>query len=269
MIGPTTFTYWFAPVMLLTPVAWVLAMELFRPVRPAPFDKGIAALYAGLIVGTAVPVGLWFGGVATQAGVFAIMYWALFFPLWFGLAMPLTARRFPATASAHPEGVPVRAASLAPRSGTPAVPDAAWRALRLLWAGGLVAVCLAPFGEARWWIAVACYAVLLPVPLMGPWLTRLMAVEAEPLPEGGSEEFAQEYRKLRLFRARGLFALTAVLGVVAGSALCLLAHGIDGRWLGIAGGAAGSVIGVAGAAFGATAGLRRARLTERLTAPRS
>jgi hypothetical protein len=197
--------------------------------------------------------------------------WILFFPLWFGLVMPIVATKYPTMNTPHVKGAPTRSASLRPRDLDLPISSIAWILTWGVWFLGAV-VLVWTIQHPRDDVNIATHitpitfqittAVMLAI---GPRILRSLAREAEPLDDAGSPELAEGYRALRQFSVRGLFYLMFVGFTLGSTALtCATAWGVSGATLGIAGGVVGTTIGIAGGALGTMAGIRRARLTEML-----
>jgi hypothetical protein len=278
MIWLRWFNFVFPIVMISSPLLFVL---LFRPRLKIPTDdtaaldkirKLTSALWAATLVSLTASITAQVLFTSSPAASTAVSFlWMLFFPLWFGLVMPIVATKYPTMSTPHAQGVPTRSASLRPRGVDLSVSRLAWI---LTWGVWLVGVAVLGWSiqQPRDGVHITAYftpasfhmitAVMLAI---GPWILRSLAREAEPWDDAGSAELAEGYRALRQFRVRTMFYLMFVGFAVGSTALtCATAWGVSGAMLGIAGGVVGTTLGIAGGVFGTIAGIRRARHTEML-----
>jgi hypothetical protein len=217
-------------------------------------------LWAATAVSAAVVVGLWTAGL----GAYGRFAWGLFFPLWFGLAWPLTAVKNP---SWGPRPTPpARGARLTPRRDPPPAPvwtfyascaaflalataaevfsrgthPAAWVAWLALPAGGIV------------WLAVAAYAL---------W-GRMR--ESEPLPPHPAPELERAYDAFRLWLRRCFYWFGIAGGATFAAAGLFAALALAGYWPawagGVIGGLAGSLLGITGGVVGTIGTKKRVEL---------
>lgn len=266
----TWFNLGFPLVMILLPLGFICC---FRNRAP---DEATAALarrgLVMLVVATLVALGL-FAVAWTIWGPIARFSWVLFFPLWFGWAMPAAAARNPDWAASHPRGVQRRSASLVVRQPERFVPTWFWLLPGLLFVGGLVAIGLRPwspgFDEATRFrtllafvIQLTCGGLFIILPLVAlPAISR----EPEPMDASGSPALAQAYADLRRFKGRSMawllgLGLTAMVSCINVSMAWVPGSGRTGLVLGVAGAVAGTLIGLAGAVVGTMASARRARI---------
>lgn len=266
----------FVPAMLLVPA---LVASLWRTTAETDAARtAVRRRSIALRVATALALGLWVaivvGSVAlpgnpllVTAGRFG---WLLFFPLWFGFAMPLLRAKNPEwdTGIGAASG-PVRTASLVNRSRRSPIGRGAWIIAAAI-AVGLLAVMGArglagPFDSEslrmQWiWMTVAYGVILALHALVVPWGIQVALAEPEPLDLRGSRELEQRYEAFRSTKARGLFGLFAVaLPVVIGGSFAI-AVWIDSDAGGKVGALGGIAIGLAGGWFGTVATIRRCRI---------
>ncbi len=277
----------FPAAMLLFPVLFVALSPRGAPGAQTPESRARAnTLMLSLIAATSLAVVvhlvLWWLRVP-----FTSFTAALFFPLWFGLAMPALAARNPDLAHAHPGGTPIRRASLTPREHAPLAP-------RWLWVLAIVIAALMVFGTAiRPWadhvLSALGFAdsaigftqsaraawlrsiIIQPVVLLIAFATLygcigMLRREPEPLDARASPQLTQAYQDLRRFKAMAFLWLFGVGGSIlfGGAMLAMAWIQPDSRALilvlAIGGSAAGSALGIAGGVVGTVAGLRRAKI---------
>jgi hypothetical protein len=282
----STFHAVFAAAMILFPVAvsWLYRAHgngvdraLLRRRRIALHlaTLGALVLLGALLAGDAIG---WWSAWAdlprfmTWSDSPSQLGWILFFPLWFAFAMPVIAAARPETVSPRGGGA-VRTASLAPRTGSVAMPVThRIAALALFLAGaGVVALAVARGDAPR--AALAALFLLgggLPSLVVTPAALRGLAFEPEPLDPTGSPELVEAYARHRAAKVRGLASLSVVLvALFAGLAACVVLWPDRPAVLGIAGGLGGTAVGIAGAALGVRTSAERERIRrtlDRLTA---
>lgn len=277
----------FVPAMLLFPLVFVL----FVPTKAddAEAQEKARTRQLALFVMTFLAIATW-GALAlianqTRIPLFdhlARMSWLLFFPLWFGLAMPTVLAKNAAWGvgldCSRTNDSPIRTASLAPRTRENPIRTWHWVLMVLVSVGFFAALAargaysFGPEGPAaaaarfRWIIATAvsgfcalCTLVIIPFSI------DRMQTEPEPLDPAGSPELVTMYSTERRKRILGLFWLLAivqpaVIGVIFCSMVWL--NGVSGRTIGLAGAFAGTATGFAGAAFGIVSAVRRTRIAE-------
>ncbi len=197
--------------------------------------------------------------------------WILFFPLWFGLAMPWMVRRFPSTGNPHPPTARIRSAALNSREplrvSRGALTVLRWGSAALLvgfiaW----LAMRRETLSPAQYYTSVAmlaAFAITAAVSgLLTPWLIQRVAFEPQPLPPRPAPELQQAWASLLRLKRQGLAVLifsgpllTAVLFVLASTPAPPTAL----IWVGAGG---GSLLGIAGGIFGTLIGTRQAALIE-------
>lgn len=285
-----TFMLLFVPFMILFP----LGLALLVPNRAGEESRRLlvrgmsAALLAATVLALALWLGLTLAGTrfewAKWAGNFS---WMLFFPLWFGLAMPLLRAKNPAweyfahgAQGAHGSGGPLRTASLVNRARQNPVKGWMWAVAVFAGLAGLIAIGARGFfpfptdgagddavggaERARWFVFLA-------VALCGPsqlvWLPgvlRTMLVAPEPMDAAGSQELADLYARQRRRRVLGMFWLMGVampLAIGGIFALIVWFPNLGGLW-GLVGGLGGVLLGGIGAAFGFMMTAERAKIAE-------
>lgn len=213
---------------------------------------------------------------------FARFSWTLFFPLWFGLAMPAIRAKNQAWGDGLCGGTstenPIRTASLTNRARENPVGKWHWVLMAVVSIGMFVLIAsrglfaFGPDGPAvaaarfRWAIATGTFGFCTLVMLMiMPFSIARMQTEPEPLDPAGSEELVVMYRAERRKRVLGLFWMLAVvqplvLGAIMAGMVWLT--GVSGRTMGLIGAVAGTSIGLAGAVFGIVSAIRRVRIAE-------
>ena len=282
------FSILYVPLMLALPLGIVLLMP--QRLTQAPQLALARSQLIKLIVATALALAVWLGVLLASVPmpdgplrVTANFAWVLFFPLWFGLAMPTVRARNPvwggALAGERGSGDSVRTASLVPRAKEHPIRRRHWAFVALVLLGLLAAVAargLRPFGEdgldqaqrTRWLASLMVFVPILLVTFaVVPRSLRRAHQEPEPLDEGGSAELVEMYRSRRLGMVRGMFWLLGfALPVFLGGMMAV------GVWwptfaseLGLVGGLGGAAIGVAGAAFGCWMSFQRVRIAEAKT----
>jgi hypothetical protein len=278
----------FVPVMLLFPLVFVLCV----PKRVEGFEERRQANQRqwALAILTLVAVGVWAGLALTAHESqsewlerFVRFTWILFFPLWFGLAMPAIRAKNSVWGSGlscdAQNTSPVRTASLAPRTRENPITPLHWAFAATLFAILLVAMAarsLYPFAEGfnsrggnerlRWQIVMGVYAFcgLFTFTLM-PRAIWKMHTAPEPLDPSGSPELIELYKMDRLRRVRSLFWLLVVvqpvfLGLIFCASLWISLG--SGRTLGMIGGIGGSLLGFLGASVGIASAYRRIRIAQ-------
>jgi len=265
------FKLCFPAAMIVAPLVFVCftPTRMFQPEQAARHRRRFTALVAVTAVALGMFAGAWFAFPPL-----APFSWVLFFPLWFGLAMPTIAARHPDLTSSHPHGVRRRGASMMTRNAERYVPGWFWILPALIVVAAFAAILLRPLGEdfdapAQWRMLLAlalqivCGSALLIVPLVVlPAISR----EPEPLDGSGSPALSKAYAELRCFKGRsmawclglGMTALTALINVSLAWTSADSAR--TGLFLAIVGGVGGTLIGIAGAVVGTLASVRRARI---------
>ncbi len=277
----------FVPAMLLFPLVFVL----FVPTKAEDVeaqDKARSRQLA-LIVFTFLAIAAWVAlsliAFRTRIPLFdhlARLSWLLFFPLWFGLAMPAVLAKNPVWGNSldcsRTNDSPIRTASLAPRTRENPIRTWHWALMVLVTVGFFVALAargafsFGPEGPAaaaarfRWIIATAVFGfcTLCTLVIM-PFSIDRMQTEPEPLDPAGSQELVTMYGTERRKRILGLFWLLAIVQpAVIGVILCSMVwlNGVSGSTIGLAGAFAGTATGFAGAAFGIVSAIRRTRIAE-------
>jgi hypothetical protein len=279
----------FPVIMIFLPM--ILAVGLPNRVTEAAGQAEVHRWMARLGVGTVVALVVW--GVSTYLSVRTPGYpwatflsWPLFFPLWFGLAMPLIRAKNPGWGLAEQDALggsgAVRTASLVNRERESPVTRAMWALAIVANAAGTAAIAargLMPFpmessaaGDAaaaaaqrlQWqlFLGLSC---LGPIGLLWlPQILRSMRSEPEPMDAAGSRELADLYAAQRRRRVLGMFWLNGVAGPLAIAGTFALAVWFPnlGGWWGVVGGVAGSAVGIVGAIFGVRMSAERARIAE-------
>lgn len=247
--------------LILMPLVYALGFELFTTAQATRSGRPFSLI---LWLGTAAGIGAFHLAREYWPDSAGFM-WVLCFPLWFGAAMPMLAKKYPSLGGPFAPGMPLRSASLTPREQV--IPRWAWWPVGLIW---LVALGLISWpgmnvtSGRTWWLLVGMHLMLGALFLiLTPWCLRRLPHEPEPMDPAGSAELVEGYRRLRHFRAWGLFGLSAVMLLIFSAFMVTVAWGIAGPEMGIAGGVLGTVIGLGGAVFGTIAGMRRARLNQR------
>lgn len=280
----------FVPLMLLFPLVFVLS----TPLRArGDAERLVARSRTGLLtLSSAIALVLWGGLLLASIRLpdgplpaIAQFAWVLFFPLWFGFAMPAIRAKNPvwggAMSGATASQTTVRTASLTPRGRERVIPRGAWLLAVVVCVGllaGTAARGFQPFEDLanypgydaiarqRWIVTLAAHAVCALVTLIAiPLSIRRASTEPEPLDPGGSPELVELYRVQRQKRIRGLFWLLAVvLPGFLGALLCASTWLAErhGSTLGLVGGIGGSLLGLVGAAFGTAMAIQRVRIAE-------
>ncbi len=277
----------FVPFMLLFPLVFVL----FVPTKVEEHEARETASrrQMALVIFTFLAIATW-GAMTliayqTRLPIFdqiARMAWVMFFPLWFGLAMPTVLAKNPAWGGAcrnlETQGSPVRTASLKPRHRENPVRTWHWVLMAIVSLVPLIllasrgAFSFGPAGPAaegarfRWVLMTGIYGfcTLVTLPIV-PISVRKSLVEPEPLDPDGSPELEAMYSSERRKRILSLYWL---LGIAQPLMLGALFNGMvwgftaSGRTLGIIGAIGGTTIGIAGGVIGTIATIRRVRIAE-------
>jgi hypothetical protein len=280
----------FFPVLMIV-LPMVLAAGLPNRVTEAADQAEVRRWMARLGIGTAVALVVW--GVTTYFSVRTPGYpwatffsWPLFFPLWFGLAMPLIRAKNPGWGLANQEALggsgAVRTASLVNRERESPVTGAMWAMAIVANIAGIAAIAargLMPFpmeslgagdeaaGAAQrvQWLLFLGLSCLGPIGLLWlPQMLRSMRTEPEPMDAAGSRELADLYAAQRRRRVLGVFWINGVAGSLAIAGTFALAVWFPdlGGWWGVVGGIGGSVVGIGGAIFGVRMSAERAKIAE-------
>lgn len=214
--------------------------------------------------------------------------WVAFFPLWFGLAMPvIRAKSYDWQPSVPPSslgeatipGPAVRSASLVNRERD--TPLRRWE-----WAFGicLSLACIAwialrglyPFADPetlepgqvsfyQWALALSTYAVCIASQwFLVPYSLKLSYLEPEPLDSSGSRELQEMYRQHRRQKIRLLYWMTAVLlpVFIGGTVAWMVWWPEHFQWVGLVGAIGGSLLGIAGGVVGMLMSAQRMRIAE-------
>lgn len=271
------FSLLFVPIMLLAPLVFALCIrnrsDGGEAVR-AEIRLRTIALALCTVLALAVWAAFLVAGTATGSEVLSKVSqfcWPLFFPLWFGFAMPVIRAKNPAWG--NPNSGVVRTASLVSRERRS--PVRAWH-----WALTAIA-CLVLLGAVvsrgwagepfpsdyerhRWIVLVASYgASLLILAVTLPWSLRLALREPEPLDAQGSPELQRMYDEFRDARIRWMFWLMGfILPVLLGASLALVAWLASPLVGGMLGAIGGTTVGIIGAWLGTAMSVRRARIAE-------
>lgn len=278
----------FVPIMLLFPLLFVLLIPT-RVAEPTAREQA-RSRQLRLAIFTFMGIATW-GGLALIAhetgssifDQFVRQIWLLFFPLWFGMAMPAVLAKNPAWGDGRKGESstysPIRTASLVPR--THENPIRTWhRALM----GSLVAATFAaiacrgafafgPEGTAaeaareRWALLTAVYGIIaITTALVVPYSIARSRFEPEPLDPHGSEELSAMYRGDRRARSQIIFWMLGVIQPFAIGwifAVIVWSPAANGRAMGIIGAALGIAMGLAGSIFGIASAIRRVRINEK------
>jgi hypothetical protein len=280
----------FLPVIMIV-LPMVLAAVLPSRVIDSAGQAEVHRRMSRLGIGTAMALVLW--GASTYFSVRTPGYqwatflsWPLFFPLWFGLAMPLIRAKNPGWGLAEQGALggsgAVRTASLVNRERQSPVTRAMWAAAIVANVAGIAAIAargLMPFpmessaaGDAaaaaaqrlQWqlFLGLSC---LGPIGLLWlPQILRSMRTEPEPMDAAGSRELADLYAAQRRRRVLGMFWINGFAGPLAIAGTIALAVWFPnlGGWWGVVGGVGGSAVGIVGAIFGVRMSAERARIAE-------
>jgi hypothetical protein len=279
----------FVPVMLVVPLVFA-ALVPNRAVDDSARIK-VRGLMTVLALSTAVLLAVWLGLVLVGRGfsggmIIAGFWWPWFFPLWFGLAMPLIRAKNPGWGLANQEALggsgAVRTASLVNRERESPVTRAMWAMAVVAHIAGIAAIAargLMPFpmessgagdeaaatAQRLQWQLFLGLSCLGPIGLLWlPQMLRAMRTEPEPMDAAGSRELADLYAAQRRRRVLGMFWINGVAGPLAIAGTFALAVWFPnlGGWWGVVGGVGGSVVGIGGAIFGVRMSAERARIAE-------
>jgi hypothetical protein len=279
----------FPVIMIVLPM--VLAAGLPNRVTETAGQAEVHRWMARLGIGTALALVLW--GVSTYFSVRTPGYqwatflsWPLFFPLWFGLAMPLIRAKNPGWGLAKQDALggsgAVRTASLVNRERESPVTRAMWAVAIVANVAGIAAIAargLMPFpmessgagdeaaaaAQRLQWQLFLGLSCLGPIGLLWlPQILRSMRTEPEPMDSAGSRELADLYAVQRRRRVLGMFWINGVAGPLAIAGTFALAVWFPdlGGWWGVVGGVGGTTVGVGGAIFGVRMSAERARIAE-------
>lgn len=277
------FWYTVPPLFILIPLIVAVLVPVNQKARTEPERARRLTLWLG--AATAASLALWLVLVRRFDPSAVLHLWTLFFPLFFGLTMPILRAKNPDWVGTPPHDLPVRAASLTPRSTTPPVPRWTVRGMWLLWVAGLAAVVLLAArgaGGLAWTLLrsqspLGLYAIfgqlfLLIVPAGMGFLLALLRHEPAPADPTGSPELTELFRRRRVLRSW--------VFVIAGWAMIAIftAQHVVLAWLGdwhrapvgagstfaLVGGILGATVGLLGAGVGIGFSLQAVRLNRRL-----
>lgn len=272
------YTFAFAPIMIVAPLIFA-AFARFN--AQAGGDRALVRTrMIRLVIATAVAfavfIALYLILDLWDHGVWAAHAWPLFFPLFFGFAMPVIAAKNPDTVTPHPKTpVSVRSASLVSRERRNPLRLWHWAICWIICGIAIVGVIarpiVAPISDdaERWRIMSSILLIVVlwaPMLALLPWCMRMVLREPEPLDAAGSHELAAAYERHRNFKLWCFWWFFGiVMNVLIGSGALMTAWTTPGesmsRSLGVFGGVGGALLGVAGAAFGIYAGIQRVRIT--------
>jgi hypothetical protein len=209
--------------------------------------------------------------------------WVLFFPLWFGLAMPCVQAKSlaiqgagSATSLGGMQGE-TRSASLVNRLRQHPLKTWEWivgAALSIACLSIIAARGLAPFPTEglsgtsqgaflRWLLALGIYSACVVLQwIIVPISLRAMLLEPEPMDAEGSPELQEAYSSYRKQKARVLFWMIAVIVPVFLGGMVAVMVWTPGQSasMGLVGGIGGTLLGLCGAAFGSLMTHRRLQI---------
>lgn len=268
-----------APLFLLFPLVFTL---FFRTRAQTVSIRNLVAFRTRLLVlATSLALATWLGTLLAgtlwrkEALIFFSQFcWVFFFPLWFGLAMPLIALKNPSLAGIFPESrSKLRVASLVNRSRKNPIGLFHWSlmiiSLSIIMMVLLIRGIFYPFDHDaeryRWILLCAVHGgQFLTVGLIVPRILKKVLCEAEPMDAQGNTDLESMYNKFRNAKVQNLFWL---LGVVTpffnGIIFCMMAwYWNQGQILAWVAAIGGSLIGIIGAWTGITLGLRRTQIAQ-------
>lgn len=284
-IALTVVMLLFVPVLLLVP----LVITAMTPSKVSADAERTAARGKVLILAlaTLLVLGCWFGAIVASLRFqsqalrqTADMAWTLFFPLWFGLAVPAIKAKNPTWGTALNGPIDAhgdtRTASFTNRDRENPVKARHWVLAVGLGVGLIAGIAVRGFSpfttdniglqdHTRWLLSLALttglYALTLTVM---PFVIKCMNLAPEPLDTRGSKELVELYKSQRIRRTLSLFWLLAVVLPAFLGGIFLVATWLPGHSsaLGLLGGIGGSVLGIVGAAFGVAATAERVRIAE-------
>lgn len=224
------------PAVLLVP----LLLGLLARTRVGSESERFAvrARASALVLATLAALAVWLGSLLTgmlgpripALEWVAQLSWLLFFPLWFGFALPLLQAKDPELGPGRSApGGTLRSASLSPRHREAPIPPGHWVAGLLVAALFTAAIAArglwGPFaddGERGRWLVLLGFqvATVALAAALVPFAVRRGLSEPEPLDAAGSAELGELYHSHRHARARGTFwvflvALPSAVGVLA------------------------------------------------------
>ncbi|MBL8963592.1 MAG: hypothetical protein KF787_07240 [Phycisphaeraceae bacterium] len=272
----------FTPLMLLFPIVFVLLTRtrVTEEARRAEARARGMALVIATLVALAAWIGLLLISIKLTTPVLSIaarMCWLLFFPLWFGLAVPALRSKNPAwvLAPADPGVSPVRTASIVNRERRNPIRTGHWVAsatasailLGVIASRGVIGTFDDAAERTRWLITLAVYGVaLITVYAIQPMALRLALREPEPLDARGSEDLQRLYDEFRDTKIRGMFwMLGTALPVLLGASMSLTVWTKMTHGAGVIGAIVGTGLGIWGSWFGISMSIRRARISEEKT----
>ncbi len=239
-----------------------------KPLRDEPvLRRLLAALVATTLAANAVAVLMF-----VLAPTIARHLWAMFFPLWFGLAMPFLMKRYPALAGMSGISSGTRSASLRPRQ-SPTVSRSACLVVQL----GLIAVAVAtgvavalsystiPESEKIMALVFSGGTIVaaMAAALLGPWVLRQVVREPQPLDASATETLRREWARFTRVKSLVLLGCLVAVPVVFSIVTLLVVASVSPATVVWVGAGSGVAIGLAGAAMGVWLGTWQASLVER------
>ena len=255
-----TFTTLFTLFMILFPAVFVT----FVRVRPGMDEQRELRrkLSLALRLATAVTAVTYLLLKSSLPAVSNFM-WCAFFPLWFGLAMPLLQTRDPGWGAVI-RG-PRRSASLVRRDVVPAELRVGWMIVAALWAlllcVSLLGLILGVKQPSQWWLLAFNIAAGLELWLLH-WAMRRSLMEPESVAVDESNELREARARLHRLKLLGWLTLAALTVVIFSlPPLLLIWHGNDALMSAIIIGAGGGALGgIGGGVFGTIASIKRAEI---------
>jgi hypothetical protein len=278
------FDYVFPPLMIVLPLV-IAALTPFN--GKARTDAGLVRRGTmRLLIWTLAAIGAWLLLTQLIGPRTASFAWALFFPLFFVLAMPVLRAKNPNVVGMPPHDLPIRTASLTPRNRQPLVPGWTLAVMWIIWLLGATTILIITMRHrvdaldvAALWnhsplgvIAIIGQATLLVVPIVLMRVLPMVRTEPAPMDQEASAELAELYHRRGVQRSwmfvvlgwSLLLLLTAQFVVMAAIGDLSSAGENVGPTIGLWGAILGSTIGVLGAIAGTASSIQAARINRRL-----
>jgi hypothetical protein len=284
----------FVPIVLTAPLLWAV----LTPNRVGSDSQRmmVRTRMSALVIFTCIALAAWLGLLLMglqlpNENPLAQAHWHMwvaFFPLWFGLAMPLVqAKSYGWQSSVPPSSemqtevheATLRSASLANRARE--MPIRRWEwvlgiSLSFACIVGIAMRGLYPFANPeaiepgqvsfyQWALGLSTYAVCIASQwFFVPYSLKLSYLEPEPLDSTGSSELQEMYRQHRRQKIRLLYWMTGVLlPAFLGTMLAWMVWWPEHfQIVGVVGAVGGSVLGIAGGIIGTLMSAQRMRIAE-------
>lgn len=271
------FQFLFVPIFLCSPLVMVLSLLTWRkePTNRELLSAKIRTLSLATLFCLAVWLSVLMVGLVTRSSLLQListMAWLLFFPLWFGIAMPISKLLFTDLQPAVPPEQQKRTASLGNRQRKNPIQWWHWGLSSTVCTGFLIATLWigrnidqstwTPQQGFLWFWGILGYPTLVVFTYAVLYFgVRASLAEPEPLDSEGNVELQKLYDDARSNRALSMFWLLGFLQPVFFGVCLFLSTWIHSNYLiGILGATGGTLLGLAGSWAGVNATLQRLKI---------